>query len=238
MAKKAKGGNNPLKSFDKWANIVPDTTKIIGDTVQAAAPILDKALDRNYEKEKNRISIPNVLDLDLLEGKELLEKLGFLVTVTLVKPDKKYSTARDNEIVDMIPKSGRVDKGSVIKLYYVTQEIIDSSNLDVPIPNLLGLSITEAREHLKDLGLKPAYELLKAEARWANQQVNTVLDMEPKVSLFSSTVVKGSILKLKYIDEATLEESRKLAQAAAKKQLDLGQLVGRIPNFLPQNKQE
>lgn len=238
MVKKTNSIKNALKGFDKLVDIVPDTTKIIGDTVQAAAPILDKALDRNYEKEISMISLPNVLDLDLAEGKELLENLGFIVTATLVKPDRKYSKSRDNEIVDMIPKSGRVDKGSVIKLYYVTQEIIDSSNLDIPIPNLLGLSITEAKEHLEDLGLKPAYELMRAEARWANQKVNTVLDMEPKASLFSTTIVKGSILKLRYIDQETLAESQELAKAAAKNQLDLGQLVGQLPNFFSQNKQE
>ena len=43
--------NNLLKNLNKLVDIIPDTTKIIGDTVQAAAPIVDKALDRQYEKK-------------------------------------------------------------------------------------------------------------------------------------------------------------------------------------------
>ena len=42
--------NNLLKNLNKLVNIIPDTTKIIGDTVQATAPIVDKALDRQPKK--------------------------------------------------------------------------------------------------------------------------------------------------------------------------------------------
>ena len=53
----------------------------------------------------------------------------------------------------MIPKAGKFDKGSLIKLYYINQEIIDASNQEiidasnqeVTIPNLIGLTIPEAR---------------------------------------------------------------------------------------------
>ncbi|MGQ7395232.1 hypothetical protein [Streptococcus suis] len=38
--------NNLLKNLNKLV----DTKKVIGDTVQAAAPIVDKALDRQHEK--------------------------------------------------------------------------------------------------------------------------------------------------------------------------------------------
>ena len=48
----------------------------------------------------------------------------------------------------MIPKAGKFDKGSLIKLYYINQEIIDASNQEVTIPNLIGLTIPETREHL------------------------------------------------------------------------------------------
>lgn len=44
-----------LKNLNKLVDIIPDTTKIIGDTVQAAVPILDKALDRQYEKNLSQI---------------------------------------------------------------------------------------------------------------------------------------------------------------------------------------
>jgi len=89
-----------------------------------------------------------------------------------VKPNKKYrqETTRDNEVVDMIPKAGKFDKGSLIKLYYINQEIIDASNQEVTIPNLIGLPIPEAREHLQEVGFKPAMEILTADAKYAKQK--------------------------------------------------------------------
>ena len=225
--------NNLLKNLNKLVDIIPDTTKIIGDTVQAAAPIVDKALDRQHEKNLSQIQVPNVIDLDVEEAKRHLEEIGFRVTLTLVKPNKKYrqETTRDNEVVDMIPKAGKFDKGSLIKLYYINQEIIDASNQEVTIPNLIGLTIPEAREHLQEVGFKPAMEILTADAKYAKQKINVVIDMEPKVNLFTTTAVKGSLIKLKYLDEETLEQSLQLASQAEENQLDVGQLFKQLPNL-------
>ena len=225
--------NNLLKNLNKLGDIIPDTTKIIGDTVQAAAPILDKALDRQHEKNLSQIQVPNVIDLDVEEAKRHLEEIGFRVTLTLVKPKKKYrqETTRDNEVVDMIPKAGKFDKGSLIKLYYINQEIIDASNQEVTIPNLTGLTIPEAREHLQEVGFKPAMEILTADAKYAKQKINVVIDMEPKANLFTTTAVKGSLIKLKYLDEETLEQSLQLASQAEENQLDVGQLFKQLPNL-------
>ena len=193
--------NNLLKNLNKLVDIIPDTTKIIGDTVQAAAPIVDKALDRQHEKNLSQIQVSNVIDLDVEEAKRHLEEIGFRVTLTLVKPNKKYrqETTRDNEVVAMIPKAGKFDKGSLIKLYYINQEIIDASNQEVTIPNLIGLTIPEARDHLQEVGFKPAMEILTADAKYAKQKINVVIDMEPKANLFTTTAVKGSLIKLKYL---------------------------------------
>lgn len=225
--------NNLLKNLNKLVDIIPDTTKIIGDTVQAAVPILDKALDRQHEKNLSQIQVPNVIDLDVEEAKRHLEEIGFRVTLTLVKPNKKYrqETTRDNEVVDMIPKAGKFDKGSLIKLYYINQEIIDASNQEVTIPNLIGLTIPEAREHLQEVGFKPAMEILTADAKYAKQKINVVIDMEPKANLFTTTAVKGSLIKLKYLDEETLEQSLQLASQAEENQLDVGQLFKQLPNL-------
>lgn len=225
--------NNLLKNLNKLVDIIPDTTKIIGDTVQAAAPIVDKALDRQHEKNLSQIQVPNVIDLDAEEAKRHLEEIGFRVTLTLVKPNKKYrqETTRDNEVVAMIPKAGKFDKGSLIKLYYINQEIIDASNQEVTIPNLIGLTIPEAREHLQEVGFKPAMEILTADAKYAKQKINVVIDMEPKANLFTTTAVKGSLIKLKYLDEETLEQSLQLASQAEENQLDVGQLFKQLPNL-------
>lgn len=55
--------------------------------------------------------------------------------------------------------------------------------------------------------------------------------MEPEANLFTTTAVKGSLIKLKYLDEETLEQSLQLASQAEENQLDVGQLFKQFPNL-------
>ena len=74
-------------------------------------------------------------------------------------------------------------------------------------------------------------EILTADAKYAKQKINVVIDMEPKANLFTTTAVKGSLIKLKYLDEETLEQSLQLASQVEENQLDVGQLFKQLPNL-------
>ncbi|MBF0787436.1 MULTISPECIES: PASTA domain-containing protein [unclassified Streptococcus] len=222
----------------KIFDMIPDTTRVIGEAVHAVVPLVDKVLEQNYQKKNRLVQLPNVVDMDIVEAQTHLEEQGFVVSKILAKPHQRYAKKQANEVVAMLPKSGNMEPGTLIKLYYVSQDVIEASDQTIVLPNLIGLPIEEAQEHLQELGLKPIVIALHAQARYANQQTNTVLDMQPKPNVLVSSVLKGSFVKLHYLTEAGLGESKTMAQKAATKRSTIPRLVKEIPKFLPIKKKK
>lgn len=116
-----------LGSVGRLFSIIPDTTAIINKTIDNSRPIIEKHMDQRHEKQMSLIKIDNVLNLPLEEAKEHLERQGFVVSAILAKPSKKLAQVHLNEVVQMIPKSGKHLKGSLVKLYYVDLDVINAS---------------------------------------------------------------------------------------------------------------
>ncbi|MDY3024573.1 PASTA domain-containing protein [Streptococcus hyovaginalis] len=116
-----------LGSVGRLFSIIPDTTAIINKTIDNSRPIIEKHMDQRHEKQMSLIKIDNVVNLPLEEAKEHLERQGFVVSAILAKPSKKLAQVHLNEVVHMIPKSGKHLKGSLVKLYYVDLDVINAS---------------------------------------------------------------------------------------------------------------
>ncbi|MGV3028191.1 PASTA domain-containing protein [Streptococcus hyovaginalis] len=116
-----------LGSVGRLFSIIPDTTAIINKTIDNSRPIIEKHMDQRHEKQMSLIKIDNVVNLPLEEAKEHLERQGFVVSTILAKPSKKLAQVHLNEVVHMIPKSGKHLKGSLVKLYYVDLDVINAS---------------------------------------------------------------------------------------------------------------
>ncbi|MTB63516.1 PASTA domain-containing protein [Streptococcus sp. zg-86] len=237
MAKKKLPVNGKMiGEVAKILDIIPDTTRVIGEAVHAVVPLVDKVLEQNYEKKNRLLRLPNLIDMNVQEAQEHLESLGFTVSKILAKPQQTYAKKRADEIVAMVPKSGNFEPGTLVKLYYVTPEIIEASDLSIPLPNLIGLSLDEAQEHVTKIGLKPIGIPLKAQAKYAHQQANLILDMQPKPNMLVTSVAKGSLVKLYYLTEEGLQTSKLLAQTANSKALSLPRFVQQVPKLLPKRK--
>ena len=104
-----------------------DAVNIVDKVSGHAAPIIDKAVERHYDLKKDMISIQNLAHLPLDQATAILEDLGFIVVPILLKPDKKYASKATDEVISMVPKSGQLKKGSVIKLYYLNQDNLSVS---------------------------------------------------------------------------------------------------------------
>ncbi|MGT2715697.1 PASTA domain-containing protein [Streptococcus respiraculi] len=234
MAKKKLPVNGKMiGEVAKIFDIIPDTTRVIGEAVHAVVPLVDKVLEQNYQKKNRLVRLPNMVDMNIKEAQEHLEELGFVVSKILAKPHQRYAKREVDEVVAMTPKSGSLEPGALVKLYYVNQDVIEESDLVIPLPNLVGLPLEEAQEHLKALGLKPVGLAVQGKARYAHQQVDTVLDMYPKPSVLLSGVPKGSFVKLHYLTEAGLTDSRIKAQQARAKKLEVPAFVQQIPKLFP-----
>ena len=221
-------------------SVIPNTVEVVERITDKAAPIVDKHLDRQHQYKQSLVAIPNLLDVDVQQAKEHLEGLGLQVIVLLAKPNKRYTKADAGEVVAMLPRSGKVRPGSLVKLYYVDAHVIEESKKDIALPDVTGLVLSEAQELLENLGYRVVAFPIKARSQYASVTVNQVISMSPHPRLNLTPVKKGSLIKLFYLDAATKQASRilrkseqdkKAAQAQAiKKNLD------KIQEMLPGKK--
>ena len=221
-------------------SVIPNTVEVVERITDKAAPIVDKHLDRQHQYKQSLVAIPNLLDVDVQQAKEHLEGLGLQVIVLLAKPNKRYAKADAGEVVAMLPRSGKVRPGSLVKLYYVDDHVVEESKKDIALPDVTGLVLSEAQDLLENLGYRVTAFPIKPRSQYASVTVNQVISMSPHPRLNLTPVKKGSLIKLFYLDAATKQASRilrkseqdkKAAQAQAiKKNLD------KIQEMLPGKK--
>ena len=221
-------------------SVIPDTVEVVERITDKAAPIVDKHLDRQHQYKQSLVAIPNLLDVDVQQAKEHLEGLGLQVIVLLAKPNKRYAKADAGEVVAMLPRSGKVRPGSLVKLYYVDDHVVEESKKDIALPDVTGLVLSEAQDLLENLGYRVTAFPIKPRSQYASVTVNQVISMSPHPRLNLTPVKKGNLIKLFYLDAATKQASRilrkseqdkKAAQAQAiKKNLD------KIQGILPGKK--
>lgn len=145
-----------LGVFGKIISIIPDTTEIIGKGLHNGRPIVEKYMDQKQAREEKLKSLDNVINLPVEEARQHLEKQGFVVATIPVRPDKKWLKASLDEVVIMSPRSGKLPVGSLVKLYYVTydvleksQEILDQDNLKKVERNQKIADTLETVKHIK-----------------------------------------------------------------------------------------
>ncbi|MCK1197854.1 PASTA domain-containing protein [Streptococcus uberis] len=145
-----------LGVFGKIISIIPDTTEIIGKGLDNGRPIVEKYMDQKQAREEKLKSLDNVINLPVEEARQHLEKQGFVVATIPVRPDKKWLKASLDEVVIMFPRSGKLPVGSLVKLYYVTydvleksQEILDQDNLKKVERNQKIADTLETVKHIK-----------------------------------------------------------------------------------------
>lgn len=145
-----------LGVFGKIISIIPDTTEIIGKGLDNGRPIVEKYMDQKQAREEKLKSLDNVINLPVEEARQHLEKQGFVVATIPVRPDKKWLKASLDEVVIMSPRSGKLPVGSLVKLYYVTydvleksQEILEQDNLKKVERNQKIADTLETVKHIK-----------------------------------------------------------------------------------------
>lgn len=80
------------------------------------------------KKEMQLRTIDDVINLPVDQAQAHLEQLGFVVATIPAKPHKKWLHSNLNEVVAMSPKSGKYKIGSLIKLYYITVDVLEKKS--------------------------------------------------------------------------------------------------------------
>lgn len=131
---------------------IPEMIDGIGKVVDKAAPIVEKNIDRRHEHLQSLVPIPNLIDVDIDQAKQHLEKNGLSVIAILAKPNKRYAKADLGEVVAMHPKSGKLLPGGLVKLYYVDETVIEQSQRLVIMAELKKeASRTRFKENVQNL---------------------------------------------------------------------------------------
>lgn len=209
-----------IKNAGKLAIKIADKvlkTDAFSEIAKSSGAVIGKAVDQHLDSRKELIEVPNVIELKVSEAKAYLEKIGFEVHVILDKPKNKYKDLSENQVVNMIPKSGKVKQGSLIKLYFVNQGVINSSRKTRELPNVVGMPLERAVLLLEEAGFLVAPVLMMPKKENVKKQVGQVIKMTPTPSLTSKHFKKGNIIRLNYVDEAVMQESKELLQAHRQK---------------------
>jgi len=188
-----------------------------------------------YEQQKALIKIPDFKDVHIDEALRVLkDELHLNPTSAIANPNVGFADESENEVMYTEPRFGsRVNPGTTVKVYYLTQDVIDKSkNLlgnvvrKFEIPRVIGLNIYEAREDLEGLGLKVTEKLEKPNMAFVGKEDGQVTRiMYPNDQKIGSKLRTGDRVWLYYVNEEVILES---ASIKDKKEKDRQETIGKI----------
>jgi len=197
------------------AQVAPDAIKMVA-----------KAGNEFVEKQKSLIKIPDLKDVNINEALQLLkDELNLTPTSAIATPSLAYADESENEVMYSKPRFGsRVYPKSPIKLYYVTQEVIEKSREllkntaeEFDTPRVIGVNIYEAREDLEGLGLKINERLEKPNLKFLDNEDGQVTRIKyPNDKKIGSKLKTGERIWLYYVNEEVIIASRTLQENKVK----------------------
>jgi len=195
-----------------------------------AVDIGAKALNEKLEQQKAKIKIPDLKDVHIDESLRVLKELNLIPTLAIAKPSIAYADESENKVMSSEPKFGtRVNPGTPVKVYYVTQEVIDKCKIllenavnEFKTPKVIGLNIFEAREDLEDLGLRVSDRLDEPSLNVASMEDGQVTRItylnNKKIGLKLKT---SDRVLLFYVDDEVILKSKSLQNEKETKSKEL-----------------
>ena len=135
------------------------------------------------------------------------------------------------------PRFGsRVNPKTIVKVYYLTQEVIDKSKKllgnvgqEFKVPEVIGLNIYEAREDLEGLGLKVNEKLEEPSLTLVSKEDGQVTRVTyPNDHKIGSKLKTGDRVRLYYVNEEVILESRALKDKKDKYKQEKIDKIGKV----------
>ncbi len=191
-----------------------------------------------YEQQKALIRIPDLKDVHIDEALRILkEELHLAPTSVIANPNIGFADESENEVMYSEPRFGlRVNPGTTVKIYYLTQEVIDKSKKllenavrEFEVPRVVGLNIFEAREDLEGLGLKVSEKLEKPSLSFVNKEDGQVTRVTyPNDDKIGSKLKTGDRIWLYYVNEEVILESLSLKNEKEKNRQETIDKIGKV----------
>lgn len=174
------------------------------------------------EKQKSLVRIPNLKDVEIENAMKVLnEQIGLTGIATCMKPSIALADENPNCVISSSPKFGsKVEPSSVVKLYYVTEDILEQCRAlkneqthKLKLPKIVGAQLEESRKDLEDLGLRVTVKLEKAQVKFADYDADQTTRLTyTDGKNFGNTYIQGERICLWYVDSNIIEESRQLKE--------------------------
>ncbi|WP_169727702.1 PASTA domain-containing protein [Acetobacterium malicum] len=222
-----------------------DMTKIVKygkAAVKVIAPsalvLIEKTGTEFIEKQKNLIKIPDLKDVYIDEALRVLkDELNLIPTSAIANPNLAYVDESENEVMYSEPRFGsRVNPGTAVKVYYLTQEVIDKSKKlletvvrEFKVPRIIGANLYEAREDLERLGLKVAAKLEKPSLKFVSKEDGQVTRVTyPNDQKIGSKLKTGERIVLYYVNEEIILKSRSIKDKKDKERSEILNKIGKV----------
>jgi hypothetical protein len=188
-----------------------------------------------YEQQKAMIKIPDLKDVYVEEAIRILkDELNLIPTVAVANPNIAFADESVNEVMYSEPRFGtRVNPGTAIKVYYLTQEVIEKSKEllgsfihEFKVPIVVGLNIYDARDDLEGLGLRITQKLEQPSAAFINKEDGQVTRLSyPNGQKIGTKLKTGDRIWIYYVNDEVIHESKLLV---SKKEQDKQEMIGKI----------
>ncbi|MDD3305819.1 MAG: PASTA domain-containing protein [Acetobacterium sp.] len=198
-------------------------------------PFMGKVGNEYLDKQKNRVKIPDFKDVHIAEALRVLKnELNLTPISAIANPSLVYADESENEVMYSEPRFGsRVNPGTIVKVYYLTQEVIDKSKKllenvaqEFKVPRVIGLNIYEAREDLEKKGLKVAVKLEKPSLKLVSKEDGQVTRVTyPNDQKISSKLKTGDRVLVYYVNVEVILKSRSIR---VKKEKDRHEIINKI----------
>ena len=190
------------------------------------------------EKQQSLIKIPDLKDVPIDEALRVLkDELNLCPTAAIANPNAAYADESENDVMYSEPRFGsKVNLGTTIKVYYLTQDVIDKSQKllsttvqEFKVPIVIGLNIYEAREDLESLGLKVTEKLEKPNLKFVDNEDGQVTRLTyPNNQKVGPKLRTGDRVFLYYVNEEVILESTALKDKKDQDRHEIYDKIGKV----------
>lgn len=195
-----------------------------------------------YEQQKTLIKIPNLKDVHFEEAIRVLrDELHLITTIAIAKPNIAYADESEYEVMYSEPRFGmRVSPGSAVKIYYLTQDVIDKSKgllgnavHEFKVPIVIGLNLYDARADLEGLGLKVIPKLDLPNVKLSNKEDGQVTRITfPDGQKVGSKLKSGDRIWVYFVNDEIISESRAMQNKRSKDKQEIIDKFGQVTQNL------
>lgn len=210
---------NPILKVGK--NVLLKGGKLAAESLAPGVLELGAKIGSDFiEKQKSLVKIPDFEDVLIDESLHILkDELNLIPVSVIAQPRLAYADKAIGCVVYSKPRFGsRVDPKTTVKLYYLTQEVIDKSKelstnkvQEFSIKNIVGCNIYEAREDLECLGLRVSEKLETPNPKYVSledgQVTKATYSNDQKIG---SKVKTGDRICLYYVNEEIIIASKSI----------------------------